>query len=213
MRSFLRLAGLLCALSAAPLAPAAAQDAYPSPAHHHDRAVRGRRHVRRACTCGRRADGDHPRPAHHQREHCGGRRGDRTGACCARGGGRLYDRNRQCRHQCRDLHHPHGPDVQAGVVRSRCDDCQDLRPDRHQEGFRREDAEGIHRPRQGQSGQGDAGARRHRLLELSDLSDLREGRRHRGNVGRLSRRGTGAERSDRRADRRRLRHRDLAVER
>ena len=30
MRSFLRLAGLLCALSAAPLTPAAAQDAYPS---------------------------------------------------------------------------------------------------------------------------------------------------------------------------------------
>ena len=58
-------------------------------------------------------------------------------------------------------------------------------------------------------GKVDARPRRRRLVELSDLQSLRAGGGHRRDAGRLSRRRAGAERSDRRTDRRRVRLRGV----
>ena len=62
-----------------------------------------------------------------------------------------------------------------------------------------------------QSRQDQSRPRRRRLVEFSDLQELCAGRRHRRDAGRLSRRGAGADRCDRRPDRRRLRQRSLGV--
>ena len=60
-----------------------AQD-YPEAPHHHDRAVRGRRHLRRDRARGRRGDGQVARAADRDRECRGRRRFDRAGARGAR---------------------------------------------------------------------------------------------------------------------------------
>jgi len=76
----------------------------PQTPDHHDRAVRGRRHLGRDRACGCRADGHRPRPDHRDRERCRRRRLDRAGAGLPGRARRLHHRDWQCRHQCRGLH-------------------------------------------------------------------------------------------------------------
>jgi hypothetical protein len=73
------------------------------------------------------------------------------------------------------------------------------------QGFFRQKPAGIHRLRQKQSRQDQPRPRRRRLVEFPDLQEFCPGSWDRSDAGRLSRRGAGADRCDRRTDRRCLR--------
>ena len=173
--------------------------------HHHDRAVRGRRHLRRDRARGRRADGaalGQPIVI----ENVAGAGGSTALARAARAepdGYTIAIGNAGTNAATYTIYPklPFTPDCLCRRSRwwprlsasSRC--ARIFRPR----------TSGIHRLRQEQSRQDQSRPCRRRLLELSDLQELYPGRRYRGDAGRLSRRGARADRCDRRPDRRRLR--------
>ena len=137
---------------------------------------------------------------------CRGRRWlDRAGAGGARRSRRLHHCDRQCRHQCGDLHDLSETAVHAGsfvpiAMVAKTFGIVALRKD-----FPAKTLAGLHRLREEQSRQGQSRTRRHRLVEFPDLQEFCAGCRHRRDAGRLSRRGARADGRDRRPDRRRLR--------
>ena len=143
------------------------------------------------------------RPADRDRECRGRRRFDRADAARARGSRRLHHRDRQCRHQCGDLHDLSETAVHAGsfvpiAMVAKTFGIVALRKD-----FPAKNLQEFIAYAKKQSRQDQSRPCRRRLVEFPDLQELCAGRRHRRDAGRLSRRGACADGRDRRPDRRR----------